>query len=212
MKLHLGCGEKYLDGYLNIDLPSAQQTVIKSRADRYEDLKNLRFKKASIEEVRLHHVFEHFSRATACAFLASWYSWLTVGGKIRIEVPDFNRSALVLINPFVGVKKKSIALRHIFGSGEADWANHLMGYTTKSMRSLLEAYGFTVTKISKNNWRGTYNFEIIAEKLEDILNKSDFFKITYCNLSQFLVDQSELKLLDVWMAEYEKQMNLSFTD
>ena len=81
MKLHLGCGQIYLNGYVNIDYPLTEHTVQQaSVADEFCDLTNMHYKAGSIEEVRLHHVFEHFPRAQAIALLASWHSWLQRGG------------------------------------------------------------------------------------------------------------------------------------
>ena len=86
MKLHLGCGQRYFEGYVNIDYPQSEHTVQqKSVADQFANLMELRYRKGTIDEVRLHHVFEHFPRATACALLASWNSWLKIGGILRIS-------------------------------------------------------------------------------------------------------------------------------
>ena len=61
MKLHLGCGQQYFEGYRNIDFPLTQHTVqTKSVADEHADLTSLRYPAGSIDEIRLHHVFEHF--------------------------------------------------------------------------------------------------------------------------------------------------------
>ncbi|MBU1349519.1 MAG: hypothetical protein ABII99_02395 [Patescibacteria group bacterium] len=90
MKLHLGCGENYLEGYVNIDFPPEFHTIQnKSVADKYANIFELKYKKDSIEEIRLHHVFEHFERAVALALIAGWRSWLKKNGVLRIEVPDF---------------------------------------------------------------------------------------------------------------------------
>lgn len=67
LKLHLGCGEVYLDGYRNIDYPPSEHTVqTQTKVDEYADiLRELVYPRASIEEVRLHHVFEHFTHPGA---------------------------------------------------------------------------------------------------------------------------------------------------
>ena len=94
MKLHLGCGQRYLQGYLNIDYPLSEHSIQQtSVADQFANLLELRCMPSTIEEVRLHHVFEHFTKAVACALLASWNSWLTHDGVVHIEVPDFEETA-----------------------------------------------------------------------------------------------------------------------
>lgn len=63
LKLYLGCGEKYLQGYRNIDFPILNHSVqAKSVADKLIDIRLLKFSPISITEVRPHHLFEHFDR------------------------------------------------------------------------------------------------------------------------------------------------------
>jgi predicted SAM-dependent methyltransferase len=82
VKLHLGYGQRYLEGYVNIDFPVSEDTLQKDNvADLHAGILGLRYPVGSVEEIRLHHVFEHFSRPVACALLASWFSWLYPGGK-----------------------------------------------------------------------------------------------------------------------------------
>jgi len=100
LRLHLGCGELYLPGYLNVDLPSREHTVQRtSVADLYADIARLSFAQMSIAEIRLHHVLEHFDRVTAIRLLIQWYLWLEEGGKLVIETPDFERSVRRIASP-----------------------------------------------------------------------------------------------------------------
>ena len=74
IKLHLGCGGVYLDGYRNIDLPVDEHGVQDAiRPDVYADITTLEFAPESVSEIRLHHVFEHFDRPTALRLLIDWY-------------------------------------------------------------------------------------------------------------------------------------------
>src|SRR5512139_881733 len=99
-KLHLGCGTRYLDGYVNIDHPPSEHTVQHALvADRYADINDLHYPAGEIDEVRLHHVFEHFPRQIALALLCRWTDWLKPGGLLRIETPDAMASAWALISP-----------------------------------------------------------------------------------------------------------------
>lgn len=80
LRLHLGCGEQRLEGYVNIDYPPSEHTVqTKTGADIFADITTLNFPTHSVDEIRLHHVFEHFDRATALALLIKWHSCLKIG-------------------------------------------------------------------------------------------------------------------------------------
>ena len=151
MKLHLGCGQRYFEGYVNIDYPLSEHSVQQtSVADELANLFELKYKPSSIEEVRLHHVFEHFTRAQACALLASWNSWLSDNGVVHIEVPDFERTARAVLRLLSSNKAQSVGLRHIFGSQEAHWAVHYEGYTGKRLKRFLEIYGYETKKICRS--------------------------------------------------------------
>lgn len=213
MKLHLGCGEQYLKSYLNIDFPTSKHNVQKRAvADKFADILNLKYPSTSIEEIRLHHVFEHFSRATACALLSAWNIWLKDGGVLRIEVPDLEKMAKNITSYLLSKRKKFIAERHIFGSQEAPWATHFAGYTPKRLTNFLERYGFRVERIKKNNWKSTANIEVFAIKKTQKISLKEFEKITREYLGQFLLDSSEneQRLLNVWMKVYKSQIRNKF--
>jgi predicted SAM-dependent methyltransferase len=212
VRLHLGCGMKYLDGYLNIDYPHELHSVQdKSVADYHCNIIDLRYEKSSIEEIRLHHVYEHFSRPIALSLIACWNSWLKVDGHLRIEVPDFKRSALKVLSPLTSDKEKKKSIRHLFGSHEAIWAYHLEGYAHQSLSEIFKIFGFSIEKSLKNSWKGTYNIEIIGSKNRDIsLQEAKVIGKNY--LFSFLVDnnQSEMKLLETWLEIYNNQLIKGF--
>ncbi len=212
MKLHLGCGERYLNGYINIDFPIKEHPIQdKSVADEHANILTLNYSPETIDEVRLHHVFEHFSRPIACALVVSWYSWLKPNGIIHIEVPDLFKMIILIVNPISSYKTKSKAIRHIFGSHEADWAIHFEGYTSKSLSKLLSMYGFKILKINRLHWKNTYNIEVIAQKNIEY-QKNDFENLTKSYLSNFLIDNSdsELKLLETWICLYNRQLEIGW--
>jgi hypothetical protein len=210
----LGCGERYLDGYVNVDFPAEHHTVQSHRvADVLADLRGLRYGTGTVEEVRLHHVFEHFPRHIACALVACWSSWLRQDGALRIEVPDFFRTGVAALNPFAGWRARGVALRHLFGSHEADWAAHREAYTKGRLARLVSGYGLQVVQVERNHWRGTYNFELTARKAR-ALDKAASADATRTYLSEFLVDSSttEERLLEVWMAHYALQVENCWAD
>ena len=201
-KLHLGCGERYLKGYINIDFPSSEHTVQKkSVADEHHNLLELAYEAGSVDEIRLHHVFEHFDRPTALGLLFAWNTWLKDGGILRIEVPDYFFSGLLsLFSPLK--KMRLVATRHIFGSHEASWAIHAEGWTRTSLRDALKLAGFELVKTRRNYWRGTVNLDVSAKKVSE----GDFSKLDKF-FSQYLLDQSEseLRLKEVWKELFYKQ-------
>jgi hypothetical protein len=213
VKLHLGCGERYFPGYLNIDFPAASRSAQSAPvADLEADILSLRYPAASIAEVRLHHVFEHFTRPVACGLLASWHSWLATGGILRVEVPDFRRTALAYLNPLSHGRSRSVARRHIFGSHEAPWAVHCEGYGPGDLKSMVEAFGYRTVRVARNGWKGTYNVEVIAEKETYPLSEADLGERAYSYLGAFLLDGSgtEARILERWIGIFREQVGRSF--
>ncbi len=205
-KLHLGCGQRYFEGYVNIDYPlsehSVQQTTV---ADVQANLFELYYEPATIDEVRLHHVFEHFSRAQACSMLATWNFWLKEQGRVHIEVPDFEKTAKAVLKLFATEQEQAVGLRHIFGSQEAHWAVHYEGYTAKRLKNLLEVFGFKTIEIKQSRYLNTYNLEVVAQKVKK-MNTQDCRTAARNYLSSFMVAdvESEQLMLQTWMNDFEK--------
>ncbi|HBG06015.1 MAG: hypothetical protein A2075_15630 [Geobacteraceae bacterium GWC2_58_44] len=209
MKLHLGCGQRYLDGYLNIDFPPSSHTVqTEDVADLHADITALRYPAQSVDEVRLHHVFEHFPRPVACGLMACWHSWLRPGGVLHIEVPDFARTARVMLNPLASFKNRAVAERHLFGSHEAPWAVHCEGYTPAMLKTMIAHFGFGSAKLTRNSWRGTFNVELVCSKGTASLHKEELVPAADRYLKDFLVDMeaSEMRVHAVWMASFKEQL------
>jgi len=213
MKVHLGCGQKYLTGYYNIDFPLANHSVQQdSVADKHFDITLLQYGEASIDEVRLHHVFEHFPRSIACALVASWSSWLRDGGVLHIEVPDLAHLMKVFLNPFSCFEDKAIAERHLFGSHEAHWARHFEGYNVEMLKRMIEPFGFNMLCVKKTHWLGTYNIETKFKRSASKFDKGQCESLARKYLGFFLVDSSdsELRLLEIWIKQFVEQLNKTY--
>lgn len=84
MKLHLGCGNTYLDSYTNIDIMS-------SIADAQMDVRYLTlYRSKCIDEIYACHLLEHFKKKDLIDILLEWKRVLKIGGKLRIAVPNFD--------------------------------------------------------------------------------------------------------------------------
>jgi predicted SAM-dependent methyltransferase len=85
MKLHLGCGTKHIEDYINIDI-------------RYlpgvDEVNNIRFlrnyKENTVDEIYACHVLEHFGRWEYKEVIKRWFEILKPGGKLRLAIPNFN--------------------------------------------------------------------------------------------------------------------------
>lgn len=152
LRLHLGSGEKYLEGYVNIDYPQSEQNVITSHADVYADLRELTYPENSVDEIRSHHVFEHFSRAESLKLVMRWRSWLKPGGLLVIETPDFTTSAAMFLASH-SMKRRFELARHIYGSQEAGWADHKDYWDKQKFSFVLGKTGFKKIVI-RRYWNG----------------------------------------------------------
>lgn len=213
--MHLGCGQYYLDGYVNIDFPLSEHTLQQeSVADEYQDLARLRYSAGSVDEVRLHHVFEHFPRTQAAALVASWHSWLKRGGTLRIEVPDFDATAALVLDPNAPTRDRRVAVRHLFGSNEAPWATHYDGWSESRLRELLGAFGFETREVTRNAHLATRNVEIAATRGTAPATREGALEAARGYLREFTLDESEFEthLLEIWLDQFRDQLDQSFAE
>ncbi len=130
-----------MEGYVNIDYPQSEHSVMKVKADVYSDMMSLNYPDNSVDEIRSHHLFEHFTRAEALTLLMRWRRWLKPDGLLLIETPDFGACARAYV--FAISKERKFQLwRHILGSQEAKWANHYDYWDKSKGRLVLKSFGF----------------------------------------------------------------------
>jgi hypothetical protein len=204
VSLHLGCGEVYLPGYVNIDYPPAEHTVqTRDLADVHADLTQLAYADESVAEVRLHHVLEHFARATVLRLLVDWYRWLIDGGRLLIETPDFERCCRELFRRRTPYRRELI-VRHIFGSHEAPWAFHHDGWYEAKFEHVLTTLGYADLEFTHVAWEGTFNITVSARKRRPFMDRGRQNAAAETLLRESLIDGSatEQRLLDVWLNEF----------
>lgn len=91
MKVNLGSGDKYKDGWVNVDLYA-------KRADVKKDLREVAFPVESVGRILLIHTIEHLSKDDAIDLLKRSFYWLTPGGQIEIETPDKGKCYSLICN------------------------------------------------------------------------------------------------------------------
>jgi predicted SAM-dependent methyltransferase len=82
LKVHVGCGKNYLDGWVNTD--------ISGKYDAYWDLMGdaAPFEKGEVDAFFMEHVLEHFTLKDGIKILIKMSSYLKKGGVLRVVVPS----------------------------------------------------------------------------------------------------------------------------
>ena len=144
-RLNLGCGDKILEGYVNVD-------VAPSRAGRSPDvlcdLHRLEpFATDSCDEVMAIHVVEHFYRWEVIDVLREWLRVLKPGGRMILECPNLLTACETLLNdPQAAAGPGPEGQRSMWVLyGDPAWRDPLMchrwNYTPDSLRALMAEAG-----------------------------------------------------------------------
>lgn len=143
LKLNLGCGDKILPGYVNIDVVDERA---KKKPDIQHDITKIHelYDKDSVDEILAVHVIEHFYLWEVHDLLSSWKSILKPGGRIVLEAPDLQKAVYHLIN---NPGKPQLSMWALYG--DPSWKDPLMchkwAYTPDSLAFILEQVGFKDT-------------------------------------------------------------------
>lgn len=209
LRLHLGCGENYFDGYINIDFPPSEHNVMKVKADMYANILDLDFPFDSVDEIRLHHVFEHFDRIIALSLLIKWHLWLKNGGKLQIETPDFEGSARMIISDAPWLLKTA-AIRHLTGDQSAPWAFHLDCWFSDRFKHTLTKFGFYPIEVMTSKWQKEpflSNVQVTAFKSRN-LSFSELLQIADELLLESTVSIDEKQTYEIWKKKLRDIFNV----
>jgi predicted SAM-dependent methyltransferase len=133
----LGCGNRYIKGYKNIDLRKTKTT------DLVLDIKKLPYFSNSVERIETYHVIEHLNRHDLIKALKEWHRVLRTGGQLIIEFPDFDK----IVKKYLEGETKM--LDGIFGLQRFEGDYHLFGYNFPRLKKVLEEIGFNNVKEKK---------------------------------------------------------------
>lgn len=149
IKLHLGCGEKYINGFINIDVRPL------NTVDLVEDIKTLNsFSKNSVDLIYASHVLEHFGRLEYMSILKNWYDVLKPSGVLRLCVPDFEK----VVEHYNEYKNIEILRGFLYGGQNYEQNYHYCAWDFKSLEKDLKLIGFN--NIKKYDWRDTEHSHI----------------------------------------------------
>jgi predicted SAM-dependent methyltransferase len=152
IKLHLGCGKRFLEGYVHIDLSEY------SHINYNHNITTLPMcKTGSVNLIYASHVLEYFDREEVIDVLNEWYRVLKPKGIIRLAVPDFD----ALLSVYTTHSLDNI-LGPLYGRWEVapgKFIYHKTVYNFDQLSNLLKSTGFKKPKLW--NWR-----EVFVDELE----------------------------------------------
>jgi len=145
LKLHLGCGPRHLNGYVNIDKYHLS-------ANRVMDASKLDYSDNCVDEIFASHMIEHLTYSEFIAALKEWRRVLKIQkGRLIIRCPNFERHLKNWLEASYEERfgKRNYGVNVILG-----WQDKGLGnlnrnvFTVKRLRMLIEEAKFEVLKCS----------------------------------------------------------------
>lgn len=149
MKLHLGCGDRHIDGYVNIDCR------YQPGVDKVDNVKMLRrYHPNSIDVIYSCAVLEHFTRWENKDVLRRWCELLKPGGVLRISVPGWEE----LVAHYLEHKDLRVIMGMLYGGQDYKENFHCYIWDFKTMQEDLISVGFR--QVHRYDWRETEHSNI----------------------------------------------------
>ena len=150
LQLHLGCGKRYIPGFVHVDLDDFPHIDYRSGIERLP-----MFADETADLIYCCHAFQYFDRVEAPAVLGEWKRVLTPGGVLRLAVPDFEALLPVYrttgdLHQILGPLYGRIVVRTAEGTAVL---YHRTAYDYPSLERLLREAGFR--SVRRYDWRQT---------------------------------------------------------
>ena len=154
LKLHLGCGKRFLPGFVHVDIADFSHIDHRALAERLPFIAN-----ESAALIYSSHMLEYWDRVEVMAVLQEWRRVLKPGGTLRLAVPDFDK----LLEVYAKTGDLNRILGPLFGRMDVGLEKpiyHKTTYTFDTMKSLLESAGFA--DVRRYDWR-----KVLPEGFDD---------------------------------------------
>jgi predicted SAM-dependent methyltransferase len=149
VKLHLGCGDKIIPGFVNVDIRPLEGVDLVSDIGTLPEIED-----NTVDLIYISHVLEHLDRYTVLKAMKRWHILLRQGGTLRIAVPDFSQIAKLYV--------EGVDLQHfiglLYGGQNYQYNFHHYIWDYKNMETDLQQAGFK--DIHRYDWRETEHHNI----------------------------------------------------
>ena len=161
MKLHLGCGTKKMEGWINIDSVAALQPDLVhdiSQPLPYDDL--------TVDEILAEDLLEHFDKYLRFVVFYEWVRVLKIGGTMTLQVPDFKK----ILRKYFKFGYDNF-VDFIFGENMWEsktyighFGNHKWGYSKKTLPEFVKLFGIEPLRIETMG----LNLYFVGEKIKHV--------------------------------------------
>jgi predicted SAM-dependent methyltransferase len=143
LKLHLGCGPDYKEGYTNVDIRA------EVRADLHADVRQLPLEDAAVDEILARNILEHFPAAETVSVLQEWRRVLRPDGVLTIIVPDIHYWTQQYLNHII---KSDDFVYRMYGGQTSSHDFHYTGFDDPLIRQFCLDAGFGQSNILVNSY------------------------------------------------------------
>ncbi len=161
MKLHLGCGSKKLEGWVNID------SVQACNPDMIQDITQpLPFKELSIDEILAEDLLEHFDKYMRFVVFYEWVRVLKLGGRVTVQVPNFTKILFKYFKFGFDNFVDFLFGENLWGSEFylGHFGNHKWGYSEKTLVEFVRLFGIEPVEVKKSG----FNIRLVGEKKRNV--------------------------------------------
>jgi predicted SAM-dependent methyltransferase len=151
-KLHLGCDDRELSGYVHVDLADYPHIGYQ------HDIRSLpMFDDESVALIYASHVLEYFDRKEVGDVLSEWHRVLESGGTLRLAVPDFAK----LVEVYQEYDDLDRVHGPLYGRWEVPGSDEVLYHHTvydfDALQTVLTNNGFT--DVRRWDWREVFTGE-----------------------------------------------------
>ena len=133
-RLHLGCGDRFIPGFLHVDIRPFPHVDVVTPLDELD-----MFGDNTTTLLYASHVLEHFPRHQIPVVLGEWRRVLRPGGILSVSVPDFEQ--LIKVYEIAG-RDLDAVLGPLVGRQDHPFNFHYMVFDRRKLTSLLREAGF----------------------------------------------------------------------